>query len=146
MKQLRFVIQINAPKANVWHILLDDKTYRQWASVFNEGSYAVGDWAEGSKVLFLGAEETGMSSRIFRHVPNEFISIQHLGLITKGVEDFDSEETKKWSGALENYSVSERNGATELIVEMDTTADHEAYFQETWPKALEKVKELSEIY
>lgn len=144
MKHLNFSIQINAPKEKVWSILLDDKTYRQWASVFHEGSYAIGDWSEGSKILFLGPEGSGMTSRIFRHVPNEFISIQHLGTIKDGVEDFESEETKKWSGALENYSASERNGATELLVEFDTTEDYEAYFQEKWPKALEKVKELSE--
>lgn len=144
MKQLNFSIQISAPKEKVWSTLLDDSTYRHWTSVFHEGSYAVGDWSEGSKILFLGPEGSGMSSRIFRHVPNEFISIQHLGTVKDGVEDFDSEEAKKWSGVLENYSVHERNGTTELLVEMDTTDDFEAYFRETWPKALGKVKELSE--
>ena len=144
MKHLNFSIQINAPKEKVWSILLDDKTYRQWTSVFHEGSYAVGDWSEGSKILFLGPEGSGMTSRIFRHVPNEFISIQHLGTVNNGVEDFDGEETKKWAGALENYSATEHNGMTELIVDIDVTEDHEAYFQETWPKALDKVKVLSE--
>lgn len=144
MKQLSFSIQIKAPKEKVWSTLLDDTTYRQWTSIFHEGSYAVGDWKEGSKILFLGPEGSGMTSRIFRHVPNEFISIQHLGTVKNGIEDFDSEETKKWSGALENYSVNERNGSTELLVEMDATEDFEAYFRETWPKALGKVKELAE--
>lgn len=145
MKQLNFSIQINAPKEKVWSILLDDASYRRWTSVFHEGSYAVGDWKEGSKILFLGPDGSGMFSRIFRHVPNEFISIQHLGIVKNGVEDFDSEETKKWTGALENYSVSERDGATELLVELDTTGDFEAYFQKTWPKALGVVKELAEV-
>lgn len=144
MKQLNFSIQINAPKEKVWSTLLDDKTYRQWASAFSEGSYAVGDWSEGSKMLFLGTEGSGMTSRIARHIPNEYISILHLGMIANGVEDFDSEETKKWSGALENYSVQENNGATTLNIDMDSTEDFEAYFRETWPKALEKVKALSE--
>lgn len=85
-----------------------------------------------------------MSSMIAKHIPNEFISIQHLGMVANGVEDFDSPETKKWSGALENYTATESDGVTVLCIEMDTTADHEAYFQETWPKALQKVKELAE--
>lgn len=144
MKQLSYSIQIKAPKEKVWSTLLDDTTYRQWTSVFHEGSYAVGDWKEGSKILFLGPEGSGMTSRIFRHVPNEFISIQHLGIVKNGIEDFDSEETKKWSGALENYSVNEKNGLTTLQVDMDATEDFEAYFQSTWPKALGKVKQLAE--
>lgn len=144
MKQLNFSIQISAPKEKVWSTLLDDKTYRQWTSVFHEGSYAMGDWSEGSKILFLGPEGSGMTSRIFKHVPNEFLSIQHLGTVSNGIEDFDSEGAKKWSGSLENYSVNERNGTTELLIDMDATEEYEAYFRETWPKALEKVKALSE--
>lgn len=144
MKQLHFDIRIKAPKDRVWQTLLEDASYREWTSVFSPGSYAVGDWTEGSRMQFLGTEGTGISSRIFRHVPAEFLSIQHLGLVAGGVEDFDSEETKKWAGALENYSVSERAGITELVVDIDVTDDYVAYFQEAWPKALEKIKNISE--
>jgi len=144
MIQLNFSIQINAPKEKVWRTLFDDATYRQWTSAFHEGSYAVGDWSEGSKILFLGPQGARITSRIARHIPNEYLSILHLGMIANGVEDFDSEETKKWSGALENYSVQEKNGVTTLRIETDTTEDFEAYFRETWPKALEKLKALSE--
>ena len=145
MKQLRFSVEIPAPKEKVWRVLLEDPTYRIWTSVFGEGSHAVGDWQEGSKMLFLGANGMGgMSSRIFRHVPNAFLSIQHLGVIVNGVEDFDSEATKRWSGALENYSLNERKGVSELIIEIDVTEEYIAYFEKTWPLALEKVKTLSE--
>lgn len=145
MKQLEFSIQINAPKTRVWSTLLDDTTYRQWTSVFCEGSHAQGDWSEGSKILFFSGDgQGGMSSMIAKHIPNEFISIQHLGMIANGVEDFDSPETQKWSGALENYAVTEAGGVTDLRIELDTIADYEAYFQETWPEALQKVKELAE--
>ncbi len=145
MKQLTFSILMAAPKEKVWNTLLNDPTYRIWTSVFCEGSYAVGDWKEGSKILFLNGEGKGMSSRIFRHVPNEFISIQHLGSVNNGIEEYDSEEIKKWSGALENYSAIERNGATELVVELDVTENDETYFKDTWPKALEKLKEIAEM-
>jgi len=145
MKQLNFSIRIKAPKANVWSTLLEDSNYRQWTNVFSEGSHAVGDWSEGSKILFLGGDgQGGMSSMIAKHIPNEFISIQHLGMVTNGVEDFDSPETKKWSGALENYTVVETDGITELRIELDTVTEYESYFQETWPKALQIVKELAE--
>lgn len=145
MKQLRFSIEISAPKEKVWSVLLDDPTYRIWTSVFGEGSHAVGDWQEGSKMLFVGPDGTGgMSSRIFRHVPNAFLSIQHLGVIANGVEDFDSEATKQWSGALENYSLNERQGISELIIEIDVTEEFIGFFEETWPLALAQVKALSE--
>lgn len=144
MKQLNFSIKILASREKVWRILLEDATYRQWTSVFSEGSYAVGDWSLGSKMLFLGSEGSGISSEIAKHIPNEYLSIQHLGVIVNGVEDFNSEETRKWSGALENYTLEEKDGITTLTIDIDVTDDHEAYFLEHWPKALDKVKALSE--
>jgi len=144
MEKLKFSIGIKAPKEKVWNILWNDETYRKWTSVFSEGSYAVTDWKEGSKVLFLGGEGNGMYSVISKAKPNEFMSFKHLGVIKNSIEQPLDEESKKWSGALENYSLEEKNGLTELKVEMDMAEDHKSYFNETFPKALQKVKELSE--
>lgn len=124
--------------------MLEDATYRQWTSPFAEGSYAVTDWAEGSKALFLTPSGEGMVSRILAHRPNEFLSIRHLGTVKNGVEDTDSEEAKSWGEALENYAIKEVNGSSTLTIEMDTNEQYKSYFEETWPKALAKLKEVSE--
>ena len=71
MKTLRFTITIHAPKEAVWATLWNDSTYREWTSVFSEGSYADTDWKEGSKVLFLSGTGEGMYSTIARNKPNE---------------------------------------------------------------------------
>ena len=124
--------------------MLDDATYRQWTSVFSEGSYAVTDWKEGSKALFLTPEGDGMVSRIAAHRPNEFLSIRHLGAVKNGVEETESEASKTWAGALENYTLRDVGGSSTLTVEMDVTNEYEKYFEETWPKALAKLKEVAE--
>ncbi len=144
MKKLHFSVQIKAPKEKIWKVLWDDITYRKWTGTFSEGSYAVTDWQEGSKVLFLSPGGEGMFSIIAQKVPNKFMSFKHLGTVKGGEEQPDTEETKKWSGAMENYSLDEKNGVTELAVTMDITEDHEQYFKETFPKALESVKNLAE--
>jgi hypothetical protein len=115
-----------------------------WTAVFAEGSRAETDWQEGSKTLFVDGNNNGMVSTIVRNVPNEFLSIKHLGEIKDGVEDLDSGKVKEWAGALENYTLKVTEGKTELIVEMDMNDEFKEYFQNTWPKALEKVKELAE--
>ena len=144
MNKERFSIKINAPKEKVWNVLWNDATYRMWTSVFSEGSYADTDWKEGSKVLFLSAKGDGMFSTIAKKVPNEFMSFKHLGVVKNGKEEPGDEETKKWSGALENYTLKETGGSTELKVEIDVTQEFQNYFRETFPKAFEKVKALSE--
>ncbi len=143
MQKINFTIDIKAPKEKVWSVLFDDKTYRQWTSVFAEGSYAVTDWKEGSKTLFL-AGDSGMVSVIEKNIPNEFMSIKHLGTVTNGIEDTESEKVKEWSGAHENYTLKENDGVTTLSIEMDTADEHKDYFDKAWPAALEKVKQLSE--
>ena len=144
MHRLAFSITINAPKEKVWRAMLEDATYRQWTSAFQEGSYAVTDWNKGSKARFLTPAGDGMVSRIVAHRPNEFLSIKHVGSVKNGIEDTESEEVKGWAGALENYTLGEQDGTSTLSIEMDVTDEYRSYFEETWPKALSRLKPISE--
>jgi hypothetical protein len=144
MEKINFSTTINASKQKVWNTLWDDANYRKWTSVFSPTSYVKTDWKEGSKVLFLDGQGSGMVSRIEANKPHEFMSFQHLGEVKEGVEDTESEKVKGWAGAHENYTLKENNGSTELIVELDANDDFKSYLMETFPKALEQVKALSE--
>jgi len=144
MEKHTFNVSINASREKVWDTLWRDDNYRAWTSVFAEGSTAVTDWKKGSKALFTDGKGEGMVSTIVENKPNEFMSIKHLGIVKGGVEDLDSEETLKWAGALENYALETKDGDTLLTVDMDITDDYKDYFLATWPKALDKVKQLAE--
>ena len=124
MTKLKYSTSINAPKEIVWRTMLEDETYRKWTSAFQEGSYAVTDWKPGSKALFLAPDGSGMVSRIAEHRPNEFLSLEHQGIVKNGVEDTTSAEVKKWAGARENYTLREDAGRVTLTIEMDTADDH----------------------
>jgi hypothetical protein len=144
MEKQEFRIAIDAPREKVWNTLWGKTSYPAWTSVFAEGSHVETDWKKGSKALFLDGKNEGMVSTIAENKPNEFMSIKHLGIIKKGVEDLESEKTKEWAGALENYTLKTVNEKTELTVDMDVTDEFKDYFQEAWPKALDKLKELAE--
>ena len=144
MERKSFSISVNASREKIWDILWSDSSYRQWTSVFAEGSRAETDWKKGSKVLFHDGKGDGMVSTIIENIPNEFMSIKHLGEVKKGIEDTTSEKVKQWAGAMENYTLTEVNGKTELNVDMDIAEEYKDYFLTTWPKALEKIKELAE--
>lgn len=149
MKTLHFSITINAPRKNVWHTMLDDAPYRDWTSAFSPGSFYRGDWSEGSKILFLGPDpetgaEGGMVSRIAENRLYEFISVEHLGVVQDGVEDTTSELARAWAPAYENYTFLERDGVTEVQVDIDVTDDHASMFDQMWPRALSRLKELAE--
>jgi hypothetical protein len=149
MSRLHFSIVINAPKEHVWDVMLGDATYRQWTVPFNPGSYFQGTWDQGSEIRFLGPNpegggEGGMFSRIRENRLHEFVSIEHLGFIKDGVIDTTSDEVKQWVPAFENYTFQEKDGGTEVLVDIDLPDAYKAMFEDLWPKALLALKELSE--
>ncbi|MGE0459883.1 MAG: SRPBCC domain-containing protein [Vicinamibacterales bacterium] len=144
MTRLTFATAINAPRDVVWRTMLEDETYRQWTSAFQEGSYAVTDWKPGSKALFLAPDGSGMVSRIAEHRPNDYLSLEHIGVVKNGVEDTTSTEVLKWAGARENYTVREHAGQVVLTIDMDTAEEQKPMFEDIWPKALAALKDLSE--
>ncbi|MDR6568951.1 Uncharacterized conserved protein YndB, AHSA1/START domain [Chitinophaga ginsengisegetis] len=144
MEKTTFKTTINAPREKVWDVLWGETSYQQWTAPFAEGSQVDTNWEKGSKVIFHDGSNRGMVARIADKVPNEFMSFQHLGEIDNGVEDLTSDKVKAWAGAYENYTLTNVNGKTELLVEMDLADDFKDYFSKTWPVALDKVKELAE--
>lgn len=148
MEKLTFSITINAPKEKVWNTMLGDETYRKWTEVFMPGSYFEGDWSHDSKILFLAPDEkgniSGMVSKIKANKLHEYISIEHLGFVENGKEDTSSEAVKSWAGALENYSFKEKDGSTEVLVELDTAEEHKEMFENTWKEALKILKRITE--
>lgn len=150
MEKLTFTTIINAPKEKVWHTMLDDATYRQWTKAFNEGSRYEGVWETGSEMKFIGCDENGkesggMYSRIKEARPYEFVSIEHLGMINENGEiDTTSESVKKWTPAFENYTFKDVDGGTEVLVEIDISDEWKDMFNDMWPKALVKLKEIAE--
>jgi hypothetical protein len=151
MKKLQFKVSINAPVAMVYDFMLGLKsksTYEQWTTLFNPTSTYEGSWDKGNKMLFVGVDEKGekggMVSRIAENIPNQFVSIQHYGLIKAEMEIIEGPEVEKWANGLENYSFEENNGNTTVTVDLDTTEDFLDYMNEIYPKALDQLKELCE--
>jgi len=85
-----------------------------------------------------------MVSRIKENKLHKYISIEHLGEVHDGVEDTTSDRVKVWAGALENYTFIDKNGKTELVVDMDINEEFVEMFEGMWPKALKKLKSLCE--
>ena len=144
MDKQHFSITIDATPEKIWELLWDKDTYPIWTRPFSENSTAVTDWKKGSKVLFLDGNERGMVSVVAENIPNQFMSIEHLGLYKDGVEDLESEEVKEWKGAQENYTLKPLDGQTELRIEMDINEKYKEMFAGIWPKALQEVKKLAE--
>lgn len=151
MKTIQFKIEINATAQKVYDAMLgltNKSTYEYWVSVFNPTSTYEGSWEKGSKIYFVGVDENGkkggMVSLIEDNQPATFVSIKHYGFLDGEVEITTGELVEKWTGGHENYTFQEQEGKTILTVDMDTVEDYEDFFNTTYPKALEKLKEISE--
>jgi hypothetical protein len=99
-------------------------------------------------MLFVGVddkgEKGGMVSEVVENIPNRFVSVRHYGLVKADAEVTDGPEVEKWANGFENYTFEENNGTTKVTVDLDTTEDFLDYMNTTFPKALQKLKELCE--
>ena len=147
MKKLRFKIEINAPVAKVYNLMLgleDKQNYQNWTAAFNPTSTYEGSWLKGSKILFIGIGEDGkrggMIAEIVENIPNQFVSIHYRGIL-----DGDKEIViEAWASGFENYKFEELGTATNLIIEGDILDEYFEYMNEVWPKALARLKEMAE--
>ena len=151
MKKLEFKIELNSSAEKAFNTMLglkDISTYEKWTSEFNPTSTYEGSWVEGSKILFIGIGEGGkrggMVSRISKNVPDQFISIEHYGILDGEIEITSGPQVERWAGGFENYSFREEGGNTIITVEIDVVDEFIDYFQNTYPKALDKLKEVIE--
>lgn len=148
MKRTNYQIDINAPVSKVYETMIGKETYKQWTAEFNPTSDFEGGWNKGDKILFTGVNQEGkkegMVAEIAENIPNKLISIRHLGILDGENEITSGPQVEGWAGALENYSFGENDEITTVTVDVDTNEEYLDYFNSTWPKALQKLKEMSE--
>lgn len=142
MKELQFSTKINASKERVWTTLWEDIAFRDWASIIDEGTYMKGEMKEGNVVEFISAiNGYGVTSLVEKLIPNEFVLFRH-GADTQN--SGQQEREKEWTGGTESYSLTEKNGVTTLLVKTDVPLELEETFNNSLPKALERIKTLTE--
>lgn len=151
MKTIRFKKEIKATVQKVYETMLglqNKNTYQHWTAAFNPTSTWEGSWEKGSKIRFVGTDENGkkagMVSEIEENQPARFVSIRHYGFLDGDMEITTGEQVEKWAGGHENYSFEENNGITTVTVDMDTIDEYMDYFNNTYPSALDRLKEISE--
>ncbi|HEY0054685.1 MAG TPA: SRPBCC domain-containing protein [Pedobacter sp.] len=148
MKKLQFKTQIDASSNHVYNTMLAEDTYKQWTAEFNPTSSYEGSWDKGSTILFVGlnkeGKKEGMVAKIKENVPGSYVSIEHIGLLDGDEHVTEGPAVEGWAGAKENYTFSEESGATTLTVDVDTNEEYITYFNDTWPKALNKLKTICE--
>jgi len=141
MNRLKFTINIPASKTKIWEVLWNEDAYRDWSSVFAEGSHAVtNNWEEGSIVFFLGADKSGIYSKIETHIPNETITFRHIGNVLNAKKQPLNDNSKTWSGASETYSITEGENFNTLCIDIDIMDEHLEFMESILPKALERIK------
>ncbi len=148
MKKLNYQIDIQASKEKVYRKMIEPETYNAWTAEFNPTSHYEGSWNKGDKIRFIGISEDGkkggMLSEIAENIPNEYISIHHYGILEGENEITEGPQVDSWAPAYENYTFTEKNGITTVKVDVDTNEEYADYFDQTWPKALNKLKEITE--
>lgn len=145
MITLTFQIEINAAPEKIWEVLWSDLGYRKWTEIFTPGSYAESeDWKTGSLVRFLSPKGHGLYALIEEHIPNRSMIFKQLGLVNGGINQAIDAETAVWSGCKEIYHLDSSSSHPLLTVTLETQEESVNYFNEVFPKALARIRELTQ--
>lgn len=145
MKNVTYNISIAASPKMVWDTMIGVETYKEWTNAAWPGSDFKGEWKQGENLHFSGPDGSGTLATVTTFDPYNKILLTHIAMLQPGsVEDRTSEWAKKWVGSLESYSLAENNGATKLTVDMSIPADWEEMFNNDWPIALDRLKQICE--
>ncbi len=149
MENLHYQINIDAPIEKVYKAMLgieNKHTYEAWTAVFNPTSTFEGSWEEGSKIYFVGVDENGkkggMIAKIEAHEPAKFVSIMHYGILDGENEITSGQMVEQWAGGHENYTFETIEGTTIVHVNVDVVSENIDFFNDNYPLALEKLKEV----
>ncbi|AJD89585.1 hypothetical protein JMA_02680 [Jeotgalibacillus malaysiensis] len=142
MENTSFSISINTSREQVWNTLWHDKTFQDWASIIDEGTYKKGDLKEGSEMEFISSVNGyGVTSKVETLRPQEYVLFRHRADTQDSGQQARDDE---WTGGSESYTLTEQGDGTLLVLTMDIPREQEETFAERVPKALERIKWLSE--
>ena len=143
MKVIQYEVLIKAKREHGWRILWTDHTFRDWSNLIYEGTYMKGELVEGREVEFISSVNGyGVKSLVEKLEKNAYVKLKH------GADTQESGKVlreQEWTGGTEIYSLSEDNGMTTLTLSTEVPDEMIDLFNERLPKALERIKELSEM-
>lgn len=144
MTDLHYGIDIAAPVARVWDCMFDPIAYRNWTRAFCEGSYYEGSWAQGARIAFRDPDGNGMDAVVDENVRHERVALRLVGDFTAGRPNADSPLIRE--PAHERYEFSATaGGGTRLDIHLQSWNDgFLAFLQDSWPRALQRLKALAE--
>lgn len=144
VRKKTYNIAINAIAEKVWNALFEPENFKNWTSVFAEGSYYSGEMKQGGRIHFLMPNGSGMYADVPFFQPHSVAIFKHIGEVKNFEEQPLEGRMAQLTGAFEQYHLSEENGVTTLKAEVDTAPEYAAHFDEAFLKGLEKVKKIAE--
>lgn len=143
MKKMVFKIKITSTKEKIWNSIWQDKNLRDWSSIIDLGTYMKGVLKESSTVQFISGGGYGVTSYIKKLIPNEYIHLIHKS----DTQDLGKNiREDQWTGGNESYRLIENNDHIILELKLDVPEELQSIMANRYPKALSRIKELSESY
>lgn len=135
MKTLEFKTDINAAPEKVWETLWNENSYKEW----NSGNTYSGTWAEGEEMKFLDAQNNGMYSVVEKNIPQQQMTIKHLGWIMNG-----ELAPQGWEESRISYHVAPAEKGSQLTVKVNALEEFVDFYNGYVPKIFAKITELAE--
>ena len=136
--------KIHASTETVWRVLTGQQYIHLWCTAFTNLSTVESSWNEGDKIFFIETVGNGLIGQIATRNEHTIV-VNYIGILTGGLEDYESEVAKLVKGKIESYQVDKINDTTTtLTIEADVDPQYYDRTLKDWQNVLEKIKQLAE--
>jgi hypothetical protein len=147
MKTLSYQIQIKATPEKIWEKMWLPENYSIWTKAFCAGNYyKTASFTEGSAIHLLTPDGHGMYSVLETIIEHKYLAFKHIGDIINFEEIPISQQSESWSGAMETYTLDQKDNEVLLTVKVDTTDSYVNSMNKLFPSALNDLKLICENY
>src|SRR5687768_4584167 len=132
-------VNIAAPAAAVWELLVNPELAARWAEAFSEGTYVESDFGQGSKVIWKDKEgNTGAKGVVMLRREMELLEVAFY-------DDVNADDHQPTGQYRERFALSSEKGKTRLSISAGPLPEeHYKIHEPLWTAALEKIKTLAE--
>lgn len=136
---IKKTVEVQAPPAKVWDVLLEPSSIKEWAKAFSEGTHVETTWQPGSEVVWKdGGGNVGAKGVVVLHDRPSMLKVAFYDDVHAGPPAPTGEYT-------EIYALAEKDGRTLLSIEVGPLPVRDVgTHAPMWDKALGAMKELAE--
>ncbi len=138
MKTIVKEIRIDAKPSTIWHVLTDQKMFRQWSKAFHPAATFIGEIKQSNHVTFIDDEGHGIETLVTKCLAPHVLAYQYLQEL--GAFEVEADFNQQY----ERYTITQNESGCLLTIELSIVDRFYEGMKDMWDQAILDLKSICE--